>query len=548
MEARCLGRIAKIQIHWDKILPKLMAILTRFPRYLPEIKWSDTSWTHNIFRVYEKIFWRRAGIRIEVTSGIRDGVQYQYAHTFEAGCAILETKIREALSWRLAPFRVYIPVLYTPQGIPIPASPYLFAIAVDTQTTGGQTTTANSLTWSHTCTGSDLNLIIGLTNGANDTTGVTYAAAAATQDAHSAIPAGTEGADIWRKTAPATGANNVVLSRTGTTSRMTGVAASYTGSKQTGQPDAATTNTATSVTSITTSVTVVATNSWLVGSYDNNAEVPTAGANTTIRQAGSDASGLADSNAAVAAGSRSLIINTVGSSNFAFALISLAPTVTDLTVSVSDQLNITELVTIVLISNINTSDQLNLTEAVTMSGANFINVSDQLNVTESVTLEANNFINVSDQLNITESVTIFINPLFISVSDQLNITESVTTTLFQETLTLSVSDQLNLTENIQTGLDNYISVNDSVTVSESISMTLSVNVNVSDQLNITESVTLDLTSNISVSDQLDITESVTKTFSDPIRGLSYMRGFDQNLPVTMTKQDYPLGFNDTSVS
>ncbi|MEK9206858.1 MAG: hypothetical protein AAB922_00095, partial [Patescibacteria group bacterium] len=130
-----------------------------------------------------------------------------------------------------------------------------------------------------------------------------------------------------RKTTPATGANDVVLSRTGRTSRMTGVAASYTGSKQTGQPDAATTNTATSVTSITTSVTVVASNCWLIMAFDNNAEVPTAGAGTTIRQAGSDASGLADSNGTVGTGSQSLVINTVGASNFATAIISLAPAI-----------------------------------------------------------------------------------------------------------------------------------------------------------------------------------------------------------------------------
>ena len=227
----------------------------------------------------------------------------------------------------------------------------------------------------------------------------------------------------------------------------------------------------------------------------------------------------------------------------AFKLAAVNPSI-----SVSDQLNVTENVAITLINNISTSDQLNITESITMLDIQNISVSDQLNVTESVTLEINSFISVSDQINLTESVSIFLNPLLISVSDQLNITESVTMTLFQETLLLSVNDQLNITENIQTGLDNYISVNDQLTVTESVSTSLQSNISVYDQLNITENIQMGLENRISVSDQLDITESVTKTVSDIARGLVYMRGQDQNLPVTMTKQDYQLGCNDTSVS
>lgn len=80
--------------------------------------------------------------------------------------------------------------------------------------------------------------------------------------------------------APATGTNNVIVSCSA--GDMYGVATSYTGASQTGQPDAQTTNGSATGTSLTTSVTTVADNSWLVGfSYMNFAI--SAGANTTLR-------------------------------------------------------------------------------------------------------------------------------------------------------------------------------------------------------------------------------------------------------------------------
>ena len=208
----------------------------------------------------------------------------------------------------------------------------------------------------------------------------------------------------------------------------------------------------------------------------------------------------------------------------------------------------TDIPTVCSTITISVSDQLNVTESVTMTLVQNISVSDQLNITESVSLVLVNDINVSDQITITESVTVETGPFSISVSDQLTITDAPTVSRFQETENVSVSDQLNVSESMQPEVNSTISVNDQVTVSESVSQTLSIDINVSDQLNLTESVTIGITINLSVYDQLDITESVTKTVSEIAKGLVYMRGNDQNLPVTLTKQDYPLGFNDTSVS
>ncbi len=210
------------------------------------------------------------------------------------------------------------------------------AIAVDAATTGGQTTTANTLSWSHTNSGTIL--IVGLTEeNADDITGVTYNGVALTQYKKGTGGSGYGRPEIWGLVNPATGAHDVVISRTGTSGRLTGVASSYTGVAQSGQPDATGGNNGASVTTLTTSVTVVTADSWLVLAGDNSAENPSAGAGTTIRQVGSDASYLADSNAAVGTGSQSLIVNTVGSSNFGTAMISIAPAVAAAAVAQASQ-------------------------------------------------------------------------------------------------------------------------------------------------------------------------------------------------------------------
>lgn len=200
----------------------------------------------------------------------------------------------------------------------------LYGIQVDATSDGGQTTVANSLTWAHTCTGTNLILVVGLTNGADDTTGVTYNGVALTAGPARAPTAGNEGAELWFLENPATGANNIVASRTGTTSRLSGIAVSYTGAAQTGQPDSSNTGATASGTSLSISTTVVAENCWLVMMTDTSAGGEAAGAGTVLREAGSDASDLWDSNGAVAAGSRALAI-TATSGNLVGAIMSIAP-------------------------------------------------------------------------------------------------------------------------------------------------------------------------------------------------------------------------------
>ena len=83
--------------------------------------------------------------------------------------------------------------------------------------------------------------------------------------------------------------------------------------------------------------------------------------------------------------------------------------VADLDINVSDQINITEDITITVLPPdlaINVNDQLNITENTAELVISDINVLDQINITEDTTETNPNLgnISVSDQVNITEDV------------------------------------------------------------------------------------------------------------------------------------------------
>lgn len=156
-----------------KILPFILASLTNHPRELVthaiDFEWSNNLWIHNIFRVYEMLFGRRAGIRPSVASSPRG----QIAFDFEALCALGETYVR-ALIKRLSPKIVIIPQLQLALiNQQVGFMPYRFAIAFDTATAKGSPPMTSALTFSHTCTGSNLTFCMGGGMNAASTTSPT---------------------------------------------------------------------------------------------------------------------------------------------------------------------------------------------------------------------------------------------------------------------------------------------------------------------------------------------------------------------------------------
>lgn len=180
------------------------------------------------------------------------------------------------------------------------------SIALDTTADGGEDV-ATSLTWTHTCTGSDLILFVAIASGtADDIAGVTYNGVPLTLVDKIAA----RFFYVYMLVGPATGSHSVVVSAS--SSHILGaVSASYTGAAQSGQPDASVQNSVGTGTTLTTSITTVANNSWVflaMTNYDNGIP-PSAGTGATFRIAGAvlGEPGLFDSDGPVSpAGSYSM--------------------------------------------------------------------------------------------------------------------------------------------------------------------------------------------------------------------------------------------------
>ena len=156
------------------------------------------------------------------------------------------------------------------------------AIAFDATSDGGQGNPVASLTFSHTCTGSNRFLVVAVMGStvADRITGVTYAGTAMTRLDVFQILSGDRYVYLYYLVNPASGANNIVISSS-PDDFIAGCGASYNGVKQTGQPDASQTTTAYNLT-INNTLTTIANNCWhLGGGYSANGV--NAGAGTTRR-------------------------------------------------------------------------------------------------------------------------------------------------------------------------------------------------------------------------------------------------------------------------
>lgn len=276
------------------ILAQLLTEITRTSRQKMvagvDFEWSSQSWTHNIFRVYELLFWRRMNgkgtQRAQISCEWKNdatGFHIEYrAHTWEGSCSLVEQYVRLALAqWKFVPFRVTVPMLQTNTGFPIFASPYLFAIAYDVDTGSAVGSATTPVTWSHTITGSNTYLVAGgqENNVTQTENGATANSVTMTLINTVTITASRYGTMYGLK-APTTG--TISLALTGNpVNWYNGSSVSYTGVSQTSStPDSNNTGSSVSATSITVATTTVADNCILVGSFDGGGGTGTASTNT----------------------------------------------------------------------------------------------------------------------------------------------------------------------------------------------------------------------------------------------------------------------------
>lgn len=187
------------------------------------------------------------------------------------------------------------------------------------QSSGGNTLNFTALTVS----ASDPIIVLGFTAGTSDNiTSVTAGGNAMTQ-----IQKVQNGSGRWSYLyyiVGESGSVSISISATDSAGFIGGVAASYTGASQTGQPDSSNTNTASSATSLTVSTTVVASDCWLAGWWYTTGTSIAAGTGASAVATNSDNLGFFDSNATVGTGSQSMQVTST-SGNLAGLMASIAP-------------------------------------------------------------------------------------------------------------------------------------------------------------------------------------------------------------------------------
>lgn len=190
------------------------------------------------------------------------------------------------------------------------------AIAFDAATNCASAT-GTSLTYSHTTgSGSDRHLTVVLGTNAATTegniTGITYGGVAMTKIGYKKHASFTNHIWVYYLIAPATGANNVVVSSTASIYLESGCM-SYTGVSQTTPVGASgTAEDANGTTTTTLNLTFGASNSWFVGGTWTEATITGTAPNVRRIGDGFNVNAL-DSNSALAAGAQTMVWTTGGS-------------------------------------------------------------------------------------------------------------------------------------------------------------------------------------------------------------------------------------------
>lgn len=197
------------------------------------------------------------------------------------------------------------------------------AIARDANSSAAISTT-NDLTWSHTCTGANLILFVNVyqNNAEGSNISVTYAGVSMTSVSNTSSTDG-QSTHLFYLLAPTTGANNVIIHCSSGNTPMGGTAASYTGVKQSGVPDASNTQSVSS-TSATATLTTVADNCWAVmGVVAANAVTASTGSNLVVKT--NNTLAIFDTNGVLTPpGSKSMSV-TNNNPNIGAIMVSFAP-------------------------------------------------------------------------------------------------------------------------------------------------------------------------------------------------------------------------------
>ena len=202
------------------------------------------------------------------------------------------------------------------------------AIAFDASSGVTYVTTGTSASLSHTCTGSDRILFVGVIGQITTDviSGVTYNSVSMTLVDKILCPSDRY-IYLYYLIAPATGTNNITVTASSSTDLAFG-GVSYTGVDQTSPIDGTAKATATVTNSLTSTVTTTTANDWIVSLFRNDGSAMSAGTSTTSRGLTTGAGQFArnmDSNADRSSGSNSLQATSGGNANWAYVSAGFKP-------------------------------------------------------------------------------------------------------------------------------------------------------------------------------------------------------------------------------
>ncbi|HEU5114651.1 MAG TPA: hypothetical protein VFT82_02710 [Candidatus Paceibacterota bacterium] len=210
-----------------------------------------------------------------------------------------------------------------------PGSSATSTIAFDSS--GGTVTTTGlptSISWSHTVSGSNRALVVFVYNadgsggGSDNISSVTYNGTAMTRvnDAYTDNGQRIFGYILLN---PVTGTHTISVTTSSSQNQLGGVSLSYTGVRQTSEPEAYSSHDGTNR-QLMVFTNVPTANSWVVGATRNSLAAPSAAQGTTIRNTVNTMAG-ADSGGAVPDGARFLQWNLISAAVWDGVAMSLAP-------------------------------------------------------------------------------------------------------------------------------------------------------------------------------------------------------------------------------
>lgn len=197
-------------------------------------------------------------------------------------------------------------------------------IAFDSATNPAIQNPGTTLTYAHTCSGSNRFLYVGVLTGNATVSSVTYNGVAMTEIG-SRTAVGSHFISHYYLIAPATGSNNVVVTVASSVLIISG-ATSYTGVAQTSPIDASATNAETTETTTTTNLTTTTDNCWTLltsrGATDGNTN---AGTGTTQRADTAGYIQLFDSNGVITPAGSTSLQTTQSSQSTAHQMAAIKP-------------------------------------------------------------------------------------------------------------------------------------------------------------------------------------------------------------------------------